>query len=378
VGFLNSLRLRSAYGQAGLRPGAADALQAFGSQVTTLLTNAGDAEDAAAITFNNIGNPALKPERSSEVEIGFESEMFASRLGVEMSYFKKTSKDALVQKPLPPSAGSSANRFENLGQVDNSGLEYRVRGQVLRSAAIEWNASVNGSVIKNKLVSLGVDAQGKAIPDVQVTSYQRHAENYALGSYFHFPIISYADANADGLLSPAEVVVRRDTNVFLGNPFPKREMSFATDLRFRDWARLSTQLDYKGGHQLLNITSALRCSTADMGNCAALYDRNTPLDRQAAIVARTSYRSYAGFVEDADFMKLREIALTLTVPTRFARRLSASNLSVTLAGRNLKTWTSYTGLDPELNFNGQSNFSTADAGTLPSNRLFQIRLDAGF
>jgi hypothetical protein len=346
--------------------------------VTTLLNSAGDAEDASAITFNNIGNPALKPERSSEVEVGFESELFASRLGLEMSYFNKTSKDALVRKPLPPSTGSAANRFENLGEVNNSGLEYRVHGQPLRTSTLEWNASVNGSFIRNKLVSLGVDAQGRPIPDVLVSSQQRHAEGYALGSYFHFPIVSYADANADGLLSPAEVVVRRDTNVFLGNPFPKREMSFSTDLRFRDWARISTQLDYKGGHQLLNQTAAWRCSTADVGNCAELYDRNTPLDRQAAIVARTSYRSYAGFVEDADFVKLREIALTLMVPSRFARQVNASNLSVTLAGRNLKTWTSYTGLDPELNYNGQSNFLTADFGTLPANRLFQIRVDAGF
>ncbi|HET9010970.1 MAG TPA: SusC/RagA family TonB-linked outer membrane protein, partial [Gemmatimonadaceae bacterium] len=171
VGFLNSLRLRAAYGQAGLRPGPTDALQAFGSQVTTLLSSAGDAQDAAAITFNNIGNPALKPERSSEVEVGFESELFTSRLGLELSYFNKTSKDALVQKPLPPSAGSAANRFENLGEVNNSGLEYRVHGQALRTSDIEWNASVNGSFIKNKLVSLGVDAQGKPIPDVTVSSY---------------------------------------------------------------------------------------------------------------------------------------------------------------------------------------------------------------
>jgi TonB-linked SusC/RagA family outer membrane protein len=378
IGFLNSLRLRSAYGKAGLRPGPTDALQAFGSQVTTVLSDAGDATDAAAITFNNIGNPALKPEKSTEIEFGFESEMLTNRLGLEVTYFTKTSKDALVQQPLPPSGGASATRFANLGEVNNRGLEYRVHGTALRSSNIEWNAGVTGSFIKNKLVSLGVDAQGKPIPDVTVSSYQRHAEGYPLGSYFHFPIISYADANGDGLLSPAEVVVRRDTNVFLGNPFPKREMSFSTDLRFRDWARLSTQIDYKGGHQLLNQTKSWRCSTADVGNCSELYDRNTPLDVQAAIVARTSYRSYAGFIENADFTKLREIALTLMVPQQYARRLSASNLSVTLAGRNLKTWTKYTGLDPELNYNGQSNFSTADFGTLPANRLFQIRVDAGF
>jgi hypothetical protein len=264
--------------------------------------------------------------------------------------------------------------------VDNRGLEYRVNVQALRTTNLEWNAGVNGAFTHNELKSLGVDAQGKPIPDVIVSSVlqQRHREGYPLGSYFPSPIVSYADANGDGLLSPSEVVVRQDTVVYAGNPFPTRELSFSTDLRFRDFIRISALIDHKGGQKLLNETQAWRCSTANVGNCAALYDRSTPLDQQAAIIGYQVYRTYAGWIEDASFTKLREVAVTLSVPQRFARRLSASTLSVTLAGRNLKTWTKYTGLDPEVNYNGQSNFSTADFGTLPANRLWQLRVDAGF
>jgi len=370
---LSNLRLRAAYGQAGLRPGPTAAIQSFSANVTTRA-----AQDVAAITFGSIGNPNLKPERTTEMELGFESQFFADRLGLEMTYFNKDSHDALVNKPLPPSAGSAGNRFENVGSVNNRGLEYQLSATPVRGNRLEWNASVSGSFIRNRLTDLGTDAQGKPNAPISITSFQRHEQGYALGSYFHFPIISYADADGNGLLSPNEVNVRTDTLVFLGNPFPTREASFTSDVTFAKWVKVSGLLDYKGGMKLLNETRAWRESTRDFGNGGALYDPSLSLDRQAAIVARSVYGSYAGYIEDADFLKLREVAVTFMVPSRFTSRVAAKGLSITLAGRNLATWTKYTGLDPELNYAGQANFTTADFTTVPPNRLFQIRVDANF
>jgi TonB-dependent starch-binding outer membrane protein SusC len=373
ISALSNLRLRAAYGKAGLRPGPADAIQAFASAVTSF-----SSQDVAAIVFNSIGNPDLQPEVTTETEFGFESQFFSNRLGLQLTHYSKHSDNALVSRPLPGSAGSATSRFENIGRVDNSGTEYEISATPLRRTNLEWNARLTGSFNHNELVSLGTNSQGQPNAPILIGSTQRHTQGYALGSYFHFPITGYADANGDGLLSPSEVTVRRDTVVYLGNPMPKREASFHTDVRLFKWASLSGLLDYKGGFQLLNQTRAWRCSTADVGNCAQLYDRATPLDQQAAIVARSNYGSYAGFIEDADFVKLREIALTLGLPQSLANRLSAKGASLTIAARNLKTWTNYTGLDPEINYAGQANFTTAEFGTVPPNRLFQLRLDANF
>lgn len=371
---LSNLRLRAAYGQSGLRPGPTDAIQRFGANVTTR-----SAEDVAAITFNSIGNPNLKPERTSETELGFESQFFKDRLGLELTYYNKDSHDALVNMPLPPSTGSASSRYENLGSVNNRGLEYMLSATPVRANRVEWNASLSGSFLRNRLTDLGVNAQGKPNAPVVVNSTQRHVEGYALGSYFHYPIVSYADADGNGLLSPSEVKVRTDTVVYLGNPFPTREASLSSDVTFAKWVKVSGLLDYKGGMKLLNETRAWRESTRDFANGGALYDATLPLDRQAAIVARSVYGSYAGYVEDASFVKLREVALTFMVPNRYTSRLAgAQGLGITLAGRNLATWTKYTGLDPELNYAGQANFTTADFTTVPPNRLFQIRVDANF
>src|SRR5690606_12168745 len=209
-------------------------------------------------------------------------------------------------------------------------------------------------------------------------STQRHKEGYPLGSYFHYPI-SYNDANGDGLLSPSEVQVRTDTVVYLGSPMPKREMNLTTDIQIRDWVRVGALIDYKGGHKLLNGLRAWRCATNRDFNCEALYDENTPLDQQAASVAQSVYsNTYTGFVEDADFVKLRELSVTFMVPRDFTSQFGLKGLSLTLAGRNLKTWTDYSGLDPELNYAGQSNFTAAEFYTLPPSRYFTVRFDANF
>ena len=363
---LSTLRLRAAYGRSGLRPGGTDALLFFNPVVTTVGTM-----DQTAFSISEIGNAELKPERSTETEVGFESGFFDSRLGLELTYFWKKSDNALVNVPLAPSAGSSANRFENLGEVKNSGLEILLTGQPVRRGAFELNFSLSGSWIDNELVDLGTNAVGQPIQPIILGS-QRHVEGFPLGSYFQRPIATAEDANEDGVLQFGEVTLGDDFE-FFGNPFPKREFALSADARLGSFVKISTLLDHKAGFQRLNFTNAWR--QAFELNDAASY--NPTLEQQAAQIALLK-GSYAGFIEDADFVKWRELSLTLGLPKTMAQRFGSEGLSVTLAGRNLKTWTDYSGVDPEVNFAGQANFTTGEFATLPPNRLFTIRVDANF
>ena len=106
------------------------------------------------------------------------------------------------------------------------------------------------------------------------------------------------------------------------------------------------------------------------------------LVRRAGLTAHAGQQASNGFeggyVEDASFTKLREVALSLTLPKQFAARAGAGSAVLTLAGRNLHTWTKYSGLDPELNAAAQSNFSTADFLTAPQVRYFTARLALSF
>jgi hypothetical protein len=114
--------------------------------------------------------------------------------------------------------------------------------------------------------------------------------------------------------------------------------------------------------------------------CRGLNDKNAPvMDRANAVADYISNGDFfGGYIEDAGFMKWRELSLTLNAPTRYAQMARASALSLSFAGRNLGTWTKYSGLDPEVNVLGQDNLGSGDFLTQPQVRYFITRLNLTF
>ncbi|NIP80341.1 MAG: TonB-dependent receptor [Gemmatimonadetes bacterium] len=376
---LSELRLRGAFGQAGLRPGATDALLQFDADIASFQNL-----DVPALTIEELGNLALEPERSTEWELGFEAGLLGGRFGLETTYYHKTSRDALVQRPLPYSPGGPTFQWDNLGEVRNSGVELLLGGEPVRTDNLSWSFHLSGSFNDNELVELGEDAFGNPIPPIG-SGAQRFVEGYPLGGWWAYPIQGFDDADGDGLINFDEVEVGvfdedgeldADSVAFMGEALPTRELSFGTDVTLFRMFRLYGLLDYKGGHDKLNYTRAWRC-TFEL-NCAAAFDPNTSLADQAAVMALFAHNTYAGFIEDASFLKLREIALTFMVPPSWARVFRSDGLQLTVAGRNLATWTDYRGLDPEVTFSSAANFTSGDFATLPPNRMFTLRVDASF
>jgi hypothetical protein len=171
-----------------------------------------------------------------------------------------------------------------------------------------------------------------------------------------------------------------DSASYLGTPFPTNEIAFSPSLSLGKSVRLSATLDHRGGQKLFNLTHYFRA--VSIGNAQEVHEPSASnlADQAADIGARLTapYTTYAGFIEDASFTKLREVALTLTLPQQIAARAGAASVNLTLAGRNLHTWTNYTGLDPELNTNNQANFNTTDFLTAPQVRYFTARLAFAF
>ena len=135
-------------------------------------------------------------------------------------------------------------------------------------------------------------------------------------------------------------------------------------------------IDYKGGHKLYNATEEFRCSV--FASCRAMNDASAPLADQAAAVAAFQGYTVAGFFEDADYAKLRSVALTFRAPAEYANMIGASALSLTLSGQNLYTWTDYSGLDPEINSAGSANFNTFDFLGQPPVQSYMLRMDLTF
>jgi TonB-linked SusC/RagA family outer membrane protein len=368
---VSTLRLRAAYGQSGLTPGFRDAKLYF-NPITATVGRVGQEVNLGGFTVGGLGNSDLKPERSREIEFGFDAGFLNDRLGLEVTHYDKVSRDALVRRRLSPSEGSSQTQFVNLGRVANNGWEALVNAHVVDTNPLKWDATITYSTNHNKLLELGEGIE-PIIFGIGGES-QRHTPGYPLGAYFGVPY-TYADTNGDGIIGPNEITPG-DTAEFQGTPFPTRESSFNTTLTFFNLLRVSALLDHKGGYKLFNSTEEFRCGV--ILNCRAINDKSAPLDQQARAEADAFYGIYTGYIEDASFTKLREVSVTLMAPKTAYQRFGLSNLSLTLSGRNLHTWTDYTGLDPELNSGGQSNFSTFDFLGQPPVRYWTARIDLGF
>jgi TonB-linked SusC/RagA family outer membrane protein len=378
---LSSLRLRAAYGESGQRPNFRDAITFFNTQTITATGT-----DFAGVTVGGTGNPDLRPELSREYELGFESALFEDRIGLEFTYYDKKTEDLLVQRPLPPSLGLTQVQFANLGTSTNRGFEGRLTARVFEIRDTRFEITAIGSTNKNRLVSLGNLPSGDPIPPI-VFGPQRHVSGFPLGGYWDEGY-TFQDLNGDGLITrvncpgqpvvaggPACELTRTADLVYLGNPIPRRELSLSPRVAFRDWLELSALFDYKGGYKQFNNTARFRCN---FGNCQAAYDRTAPLWEQARHLAQGFFQTDAGFVEDATFWKLREVSLTLTAPRDWAARMRAEGVRLTISGRNLKTWTDYTGFDPEVNSQPQNLFSNSDFLTVPPLRVFSTRLTVQF
>jgi len=363
--WLGSLRFRAAYGSSGLHPGPTDALQFFNPTPVVV-----GSADVPGITIGNLGNAALKPERTNEAEAGFDADFRPLNAHLGFTYYSKASHDALIAVVLPPSCGCGNSIFRNLGSVTNKGVEILATATALRKANVTIDITASAWGTRSRVKELGAGIAPIIFGLGGAT--QRIQEGFAPGSYFQRPY-TYDDVNSDGLIDTGEVQLGPSA-VFQGQPFPDHGGSLSATITLFQRFHVYGLADGRFGNRLFNSTEQFRCGQA---NCAGRNDPSASLAAQAAAVANTK-GTQSGYMEDADFIKLRELSLTYDVPASFAGRIGATSMSVTFAGRNLMTWTKYTGLDPELNVAGQNNFTTADFLTQPPVRYWVGRVNLTF
>lgn len=363
-GAVQSLRLRAAWGQSGTQPGVRDAL----TFLTGVAATTPEGTDEIGVTFEGggLGNPQLKPERSSEIEAGLDAELF-ERLNMSLTYFRKTTEDALVFRDVAPSVGAAPGRFENLGGTKNEGVEGDLSTHLPVSEDVAVDLSLVGSLNKNVLQELG-----EGISPLAVEGDIRQVEGYPLTGYWARDIESWEDSDGDGIISPSEVAVT-DTAVFIGPSDPEVEVSFQPTVTVFERVSLSGLLNYRGGHHLQNGTASFRCGRA---NTRSRNDPDASLFEQARCVASSLLSADGGYFEEADHLRFQELSLRMTAPDAWAAGLfGASSAELVLSARNLAMWTDYTGVDPSVNRFGTQNFGRMEFLTVGPPRRLTARLN---
>ena len=371
---ISNFRARLAYGASGVQPGSNTADRTFSANTANIA-----ATDQPYETFQQIGNPNLKPERSTEWETGLDSRLFNDRIQFDMTYFSRLTHDALIGAIVAPSLGTGATtQQQNLGAVKNAGFEITLGGQLVDRRMLGMDFTVTSSLLGNKVVSLGNTA-------TQVGTTNWVAAGYPIRGLFARPITGWKDKNGDGILTYSadtalnEVFVGKDT-IFRGYAEPRylTTLSSGIDL-FNRKLRLQNLFDWRAGNKWYNNTERIRCVSRQ--NCDGLMNPNASFQEQAMVVATLNDPSHTldGFLQPGAFVKWREASATLTLPEKLALRAHARTASLVLSARNLQTWTNYRGTDPESDFAvGNGGDAPSEFQTFAQPTYFILRLNLGF
>jgi outer membrane receptor protein involved in Fe transport len=353
------LKLRLAFGHAGQLPGPADRLRLYSGLKRTWV----DGQFVDAVELQTLGNTELKPERSVEIEGGFDATLFDDRISVEFTAFRKTRMDALMEVRLPPSIyGFSTEVLRNIGVIRHTGLDITLRTQLVRSDAVTWGTQMSISRLRNVVVEVA--------PGITSTGL-RLTPGYPLFGRWSIPILGYADANGNGLLDQDEVLLG-DTAVFAGSIEPNYSAALHTTVSLlRGRVSVSAGLAYQDGMTQRNeVLQRLMPFSRARNDPAAPF----PEQAKAAAALLTDF----GRIQSVSTLRFNSLDVSYHAPPAIAQRLLRSQaMSVSLQGTNLGLKTNYSGLDPGVNSSVTGNGLT-DAGVLPQPRTWQLRVSATY
>ena len=348
-----------------------------------------DNQRATSYIIANKSNPDLKWETTTSYNIGLSSGFFHNRLTVTLDgYYKKTS-DLLLNVPVEQVTGFDTV-LRNVGSVTNQGIELEVGGVLIDKKDLKWNLNGNIAHNRNEVTSLG-NAE-YFIPSHGYTNPLIVKVGEPLGSFYGYKFKGIIQSDEDLSKLPSQTistvepgnpkfedvnndgVVNELDRVVLGNIQPDFTYGFNTKLTYKN---LDLFISASGsyGNKIFN---ELACRL-DRGNgyyynpLAEVADRWTPTNPSNTIQKAsnaTSIYTDDRFVEDASYLKIRNIQLGYTLPLK--KITNGGSLRVYVSLQNFFTFTNYSGYDPEANRSGSDETSALyqgiDNGTYPSSK----------
>jgi len=375
VSFISNLKLLGGYGVTGNQSGITD----FNS--LGLWQGAAYAAVPGVRPFQ-LENPDLKWETTKQTDIGLEMGLFEDRATFSLGYYYKKTEDLLLEVPLPRTSGFEYVA-QNSGELENKGLEVGLGINVFTAAnELQWYINGNIAGNRNKVLKL------VAPFNVYNRDLFRYQEGYPMYSYYmHNQIgvdpetgdIQFEDVNGDG-----EFTTSADRKI-VGNANPDFYGGLTNTLNYKG-LDLSFLFQFSYGNDQLNLTRFFM----EHGGTRGTNFAESQLDRwqnpgDITEVPKMNAANYAGdlrpsrFVEDASYLRLKNISLGYTIPENISNMLYLSKARVYISGQNILTFTNYSGLDPELTGTASTNLTQGvEFFTAPSPRVFTAGFDLSF
>jgi TonB-dependent SusC/RagA subfamily outer membrane receptor len=366
----SSARLRAALGYAGNQPSVINAYQRYDDYVSAQF-------DAKAGLINSVtlGNADLEPERQREFELGADVGFLTNRVSLEATYYDKLNDGLLFFRPVAPSTGYT-RQFSAIGQMSNTGVELLLRTINVERPRLGWESTFTYTRNRNRVDRLDIPAFQSA------SGYpNRIAEGEPVGIFYGAYALQHCQTGAFlldsiGRLRPSTSVATAAAREALsggqcnaadqrklGDPNPDWLGSMLNEVRVGRKLRLRLLLDGSFGNDVMNLTGRLQdLFVNSVGSERELLPYGDPRKLPTGYSNRQG-GIFGQYVEDGSFVKLREVSATYTLNVPSWGRLFSEGVDLTLSGRNLYTWTDYSGFDPEVNLFGQTAERTTGGQT---------------
>ncbi len=399
-----TFKLRTSYGEAGSLAGIGDYDRIYQVSPVALLGR------STLLPNARLANARVRPDRNAEIEGGADLGFFNDRVGLGITAYYQKITDLTVARTVAASTGGSS-LLDNVGSMENRGVEIQLNLAPIRTTDLRWDVSFIYNRNRNKVTDLlgsggdvailidnsaGVPAyllNGQPVGVFFGSAYARNPDGSLLltpqglrqdertigqptGSPNFTPARgsdgqpSYAlgtPASGSNPALPGSAVA----NVIIGDPNPKWTGSFNSNLSYKKLT-MHVLLDAVRGVSVFNADRRTRQGVGIGGQLAEQELRgNLPRGYTFALYNTQEFR-----IEDGSYVKLREIALSYSLPS-FSKAIQDLTLSV--VGRNLYSWDTYDGFDPETNAGGTSDLlRSVDFGNVPIPRSYQLKLSASF
>ncbi|WP_165586780.1 SusC/RagA family TonB-linked outer membrane protein [Neotamlana sedimentorum] len=376
---LNSFKVRAAWGQAGN-------LTAIGP-FDRLSNYAAISIDGTSglIAPTELGNENLRPERQTEIEFGVDMSLLNDRVGVELTYYKQDIEDLLLARTLSPSTGFGS-RVENVGTMTNKGFEALVTATPIQSNDFSWSVTGTFSTNKNEVNNIegdqfgignfgfSVAKNGEALGVFYQGYYARNEDGSLLLTDAGLPQREKGSYDADG-----NPVAERDANgqpsganlsKVIGDPNPDFIASLINEFKYKNFS-FRMQFDAVQGVDLLSWDTRMLYRFGG--------GEQTAKELRGESVRGTGTANFSiaeSYIEDGSYIKLRELSTSYLLREPIQ---GVDSVKFTLTGRNLLSIDNYSGYDPEVNMDAQSNGSRGGVmGLVPIPRVVKFGVVATF
>ena len=328
--------------------------------------------------------------------MGAEFRLFDSRITLDVAYYNKETTGQIIQVTQPATTGYT-NRVINAGTLSNTGLEISANITPVRTEDFTWDVNVNYTQFENVVEEL-VEGIEPIILNGFVSTSSRAVPGESYGAIFGSRWLR--DENGNQLVDDNGLAIDDPTNGVIGDPIPDFTVGIRNTVSYKNlsltalldirkggdvWCGTCGVLDYFGVSKATGdlressyVVQGVRQSDGQPNTTAVPY-----ADPTSSVFANRWVRyGFGGIAEDyvfdGSFAKLREIALSYTVPDRLLQNTGLSSAAITLAGRNLLVITDYPGIDPETNLTGDSNGIGLDYFNQPLTRTYSVALKVTF